>query len=126
METKLKHELKAGTIVKMTPMSEFSYILTTTGDFVCIETGEVYIDDPKDCLIPVYPVVHKNIFEIIGEDLEREEKQLIYDALINKYFSDFEMSQSEHFAKDCFKRNYEVEWTLIDKIRNTWKKLSTF
>lgn len=54
-------------------------------------------------------------------ELSQEEKQIIWDALYHYQYELCKLSQSNHFAKDVFAKEYRTCVNLMAQIDKKWK-----
>lgn len=117
-------ELKPGTLFKFFLNESNTYLMTTEPDhkYINVRTGESTILHEEDLeVFNIIVVQHNDIFKAIEEDLDREEKQVIYNGIMHDMFRNYEMAKTDHFAKDLFEKDAEIATNLIKRIRDIWK-----
>jgi len=117
-------DLQPGTLFKFFLNESNTYLMTDEPNhkYVNVRTGETNTLHEEDLeIFNIVVVQHNDILKAIEEDLDREEKQIIYNGLIHDMFRNYEMSKSNHFAKDLFEKEANTATDLIKRIHKIWK-----
>lgn len=79
-------------------------------------------DDP--CVIDAMTdLAIRTVNDIPASDVlefSQEEKQVIWDALYRYHYLVYELSQSDHFAKDAFEKEYHECVNLMKRMDEKW------
>jgi len=121
------NKLKPGDLFKFFSGDAVTYIITNKTDesgnffYVNTKTGEIVLTDKYIRVLPVTICKKEDVVSILSDDILREDKQLIYDALMHEMFRSYEPSKSKHFAASCFADNVDTATKLIKRIKEEWK-----
>lgn len=113
-------ELKPGDKFKFFKSS--SICVRLYGDtYADLEDGAIYGSHDNADVEVYVPKPETDILKILSNQVENQEKQVIYDAVYHYMFAQSEMASSNHFAKDLFKKDTDICTDLVKRIRNEWK-----